>query len=243
MQESHLILVVDDDPGILHLVRVELADHGFRVVTAESGAKALRLAQEELPDLVVLDLLLPDMLGTDVMRELHEHSTVPVILLTAKSADADKVRGFQLGADDYVAKPFSPEELVARVNAVLRRAKATVSAGESVVQLRAGLQVDLARRVVLRDGEIIPLTRTEWSLLQCLAENVGKVMVGADLLSRIWGPEYRDDVHYLRVWISRLRSKLEPERPEPSLIRTIPGVGYMLRGAELADDTDARLPA
>ena len=242
MQESQLILVVDDDPGILHLVRLELADHGFRVVTAESGAKALRLAHEEPPDLVVLDLLLPDMLGTEVMRQLHEHSTVPVILLTAKSADADKVRGFQLGADDYVAKPFSPEELVARVNAVLRRAKTTVSDDESVVQLLGGQQVDLARRVVLRDGEIVPLTRTEWSLLQCLAENVGKVMISADLLSRVWGPEYREDIHYLRVWISRLRSKLEPSRPEPSLIRTYPGVGYMLRGP-LEDDPDPALPA
>jgi two-component system KDP operon response regulator KdpE len=242
MDESHLILVVDDDPSILHLVRLELAEHGFRVLTAESGTKGLRLAQEALPDLVVLDLLLPDMLGTEVMRELHQQSSVPVILLTAKSADADKVRGFQQGADDYVAKPFSPEELVARINAVLRRAKVIPGEGESIVRLLAGLQVDLARRLVLRDGEIVPLTRTEWNLLQCLAENVGKVMLGSDLLSRVWGPEYRDDIHYLRVWISRLRSKLEPDRPEPSLIRTFPGVGYMLRGPGLEDDTEGFLP-
>ena len=227
MNSASLILVVDDDTSILKLVRLELAEQGFRVVTAENGNDAIRLAEEQRPDLVILDLLLPDMSGMEVMRRLRDRTTVSIIMLTAKATDADKVRGLDLGADDYVPKPFSPEELVARVNAVLRRARRLPGVGASIVRLR-DLRVDLERRIVLRGEEIVPLTRTEWNLLQSLAENAGKVMVSAELLSKVWGPEYRDDIHYLRVWISRLRSKLEPDRPQPSLIRTFPGIGYML---------------
>jgi two-component system KDP operon response regulator KdpE len=231
-----LILVVDDDAAILKLVRLELSAQGFGVLAAETGTEAIRFAEEYRPDLVVLDLMLPDMSGIEVMRRLRERTTtVSVIMLTAKGTDADKVRGLELGADDYVPKPFSPDELVARVNAVLRRARRLPGIRASIVRFR-DVQVDLERRIVLRGDAVVPLTRTEWNLLQSLAENAGKVMLGTELLTRVWGPEYRNDVHYLRVWISRLRSKLEPGRPEPSLIRTFPGIGYMLE-APVPDET------
>ena len=242
-----LILVVDDDASILKLVGLELSEHGFHVITAGSGSEGIRLADEQRPDLVVLDLMLPDMSGMEVMRRIRERVPVSIILLTAKGTEADKVRGLDLGADDYVRKPFSPEELVARVNAVLRRARPLPGVGTSIVGL-GDLQIDLERRLVLRGEEIVPLTRTEWNLLECLAENPGKVMVGAELLSKVWGPEYRDDVHYLRVWVSRLRSKLDPGRPPPSLIRTFPGIGYMLdvsaqdETASNAEPSDAEPP-
>jgi two-component system KDP operon response regulator KdpE len=221
-----LILVVDDDRAILNLVRIELADQEFRVVTAESGEQALLVFEEQHPDLVVLDVGLPDMSGLDVMHRLRLQSTVPVILLTGRAADADKVRGLQQGADDYVAKPFSPEELGARVRAVLRRERHGFVPTEPVVKVR-GLVIDLERRVVTHDGEIVALTRTEWNLLHHLVSNAGKVIVSSQILSKVWGPEYRDDLQYLRVWIARLRKKLEPDRPERSMIRTMPRIGYM----------------
>jgi two-component system KDP operon response regulator KdpE len=222
-----LVLVVDDDPSILKLARLELTDQEFRVVGAECGEEALAVAAEQRPDLVVLDLMLPDISGFEVMRRLRQRSQVPVILLTARVGDSDKVRGLELGADDYVSKPFNPEELSARVRAVLRREQRQVAASQPVIQAR-GLEIDLERRVVRRDGEIVSLTRTEWGLLQHLASNAGKVMLSVEILTKVWGPEYRDDVQYLRVWVSRLRAKLEPHRPDPSLIRTFAGIGYML---------------
>jgi DNA-binding response OmpR family regulator len=221
-----LVLVVDDDPAILKLVRLELTEQEFRVIAAEGGEEALRLSEQQHPDLVVLDVMLPDVSGLEVMRRLRQHSQVPVILLTAKGGDADKVRGLELGADDYVAKPFNPEELSARVRAVLRREQRQLTSSQPIVKVRA-IEIDLERRVVTQDSEIVPLTRTEWNLLHHLASNAGKVMVSAEILSKVWGPEYRDDVQYLRVWISRLRAKLEPDHPEQSMIRTFSGIGYM----------------
>jgi DNA-binding response OmpR family regulator len=225
---SHsLILVVDDDPGILKLVRLELTEQDFRVITAENGEDAIRAVEEHHPDLVVLDVVLPDISGLEVLRRLRQRSPIPIILLTAKGGDADKVRGLEMGADDYLAKPFNPEELSARVRAVLRRERRQAAPVAS--NLKVGeLEIDLERRVVMRQGDIVPLTRTEWNLLHHLAANAGKVMVTAEILSKVWGPEYRDDVQYLRVWISRLRGKLEPDRPDQSMIRTFPGIGYML---------------
>jgi two-component system KDP operon response regulator KdpE len=221
-----LVLVVDDDPAILKLVRLELLDQGFRVVTAETGAQGLELAEEHRPDLVVLDLRLPDVSGFEVMRTLRLRSSIPILLLTVHASDTEKVRGLELGADDYLGKPFSPDELVARVKAVLRRVHRTLGE-ESTVCLR-DVSIDLARRTVTRQGELVRLTRTEWNLLQALAENAGRVMLSAEILTKVWGPEYRDDTQYLRVWISRIRAKLEPDRPDDSLIRTFPGIGYML---------------
>ena len=225
MAAEPLVLAVDDEAGILRLIKLELSSQGFRVVTGENGEAALRLMEEHRPDIVLLDIVMPDMTGLEVMRRLRERTNVPVILLTAKGGDADKVRGLELGADDYLPKPFSPEELSARVRAVLRRAVGS-SAVDNVV--KAGdIEVDLNRRLVKRDGDVITLTRTEWMLLQHLAANPGKIMLNAELLSKVWGPEYRSDLQYLRVWVSRLRKKLEVNPSEPKLIKTFSGIGYM----------------
>jgi two-component system KDP operon response regulator KdpE len=225
-----LVLAVDDEPGILRLLRRELSEQGFRVITASSGEEALRLAQEHRPDVVLLDVLLPGMSGLEVMRRLREQADAPVILLTAWDTDSDKVRGLEMGADDYVVKPFSSEEVGVRIRAVLRRASGPRPAGRRLL-LAGGLEIDLERRLVLRRGEVLPLTRTEWLLLQQLAAHAGRVLTNSELLSKVWGPEYRDDVQYLRVWVSRLRRKLEDDPAQPTIIRTMPGIGYMLDAA------------
>jgi two-component system KDP operon response regulator KdpE len=161
------------------------------------------------------------------MRRMRERTSVPIILLTAKDHDDDKVRGLELGADDYLVKPFNPEELSARVRAVLRRGFRPSTGAENVVRVN-NVEIDLNRRLVKKEGEVVSLTRTEWMLLQHLAANAGKVMLNTELLSKVWGPEYRDDLQYLRVWVSRLRSKLEPDPANPSIIKTLQGIGYLL---------------
>src|SRR3989442_6379697 len=221
-----LVLAVDDEAGILKLIKLELAEQGFRVVTASSGEEALKVAEEQRPDLILLDILMPEMTGLEVMRALREQFNAPIILVTAKDSDSDKVRGLELGADDYIVKPFSPDELGARVRAVLRR---STGAGNAERLLRAGdVEIDLDRRLVSRGGEGISLSRTEWMLLQHLAANAGRVMTNPELLSKVWGPEYRDDLQYLRVWVSRLRAKLEPDPAHPVIITTMQGIGYIL---------------
>ena len=237
MTSEPLVLAVDDEAGILRLVKLELSQQGFRVVTAGSGEEALRVAEEQRPDIVLLDIVMPEMTGLEVMRKLREQSNAPVILVTAKDTDSDKVRGLELGADDYIVKPFSPDELGARIRAVLRR---SIGAGSTGRLVRAGdVEIDLDRRLVTRNGDPISLTRTEWLLLQHLAANAGKVMMNAELLSKVWGPEYRDDVQYLRVWVSRLRHKLEPEPADPTIIRTRQGIGYLLDGEAVAAAANA----
>ena len=226
MSTEPLVLAVDDEAGILRLIKLELSTQGFRVVTAASGEEALRTAEEQRPDIALLDIVMPEMTGLEVMRRLRERSSIPVILLTAKGSESDKVRGLELGADDYLPKPFSPAALRARDRAVLRRSIGS-SSTENVVQV-GSIEVDLNRRLVKRNGKIVTLTRTEWMLLQHLAANVGKIMLNAELLSKVWGPEYRDDLQYLRVWVSRLRRKLEEDPSKPRLIKTFQGIGYML---------------
>jgi two-component system KDP operon response regulator KdpE len=237
MTTGPLVLAVDDESGILRLIKLELTTQVFRVVTAENGEEALRMAEEHRPDIALLDIVMPDITGLEVMRKLRERTNIPVILLTAKGSDADKVRGLEMGADDYLAKPFSPEELSARVRAVLRRAVGS-SGLENVVRVE-NVEIDLNRRLVKRDGELVTLTRTEWMLLQHLAANAGKVMLNAELLSKVWGPEYRDDLQYLRVWVSRLRRKLETDPSSPRLIKTFQGIGYMLDVPQEGEDQDA----
>jgi len=227
MKTEPLILALDDEPGILRLLKLELDAQGFHVVTASSGAEALRLAEEQRPDLLLLDIMIPELSGLEIMRSLRERMNTPVILLTGKDQEIDKVRGLESGADDYVVKPFSGDELAARIRAVLRRSVDTSNAG---LVVRAGdVEIDLERRLVQRNGEDIALTRTEWVLLQHLAANAGKVMLNTELLAKVWGPEYRDDLQYLRVWVSRLRRKLEIEPAKPQIIKTKPGIGYMLQ--------------
>ncbi len=232
MKNQPLVLVADDEPRITKLVAVTLTDEGFRVVTAGGGEEALRKAEEVRPDIVLLDIVMPDLDGIDVMRQLREWRSVPVILLTAKGSTADKAKGLDLGADDYIAKPFHPDELAARVRAVLRRA-AGVTPGGGIVHI-GDVEIDLERRFMTRDGELVQLSRTEWLLLQHLAANAGKVVLHSELLTKVWGPEYRDDLQYLRVWISRVRRKLGAAPGEPGPITTFQGIGYVLNVDEAA---------
>jgi two-component system KDP operon response regulator KdpE len=226
MNTGPLVLAVDDEPGILRLIKLELTPQGFRVLTAEHASEALEIAQEYRPDIALLDIVMPDMSGLELMRELRERGDLPVILLTAKGSDNDKVRGLEMGADDYLAKPFSPDELSARVRAVLRRAVGS-NAIDNIVRID-DVEIDLNHRLVRSGGELISLTRTEWMLMQHLAANAGNVMLNSELLSKVWGPEYRNDLQYLRVWVSRLRHKLEKDPSKPRLIKTFQGIGYML---------------
>jgi two-component system KDP operon response regulator KdpE len=220
------VLVADDEPRITKLVSITLAEEGFRVISAGSGEEALARAEESRPDVVLLDIVMPDLDGIEVMRQLREHRPVPVILITAKGSTADKAKGLDLGADDYIAKPFHPDELAARVRAVLRRSSGATP-GAGVVRFD-DIEVDLERRMVRRDGELVQLSRTEWLLLQHLAANAGKVVLHTELLTKVWGPEYRDDLQYLRVWVSRVRRKLGAKPGEPGRIRTFQGIGYLL---------------
>jgi two-component system KDP operon response regulator KdpE len=183
---------------------------------------------DERPDLVVLDLMMPGIDGYEALRRIHETSHVPVIMLTARAADADRLRGFQSGADDYLTKPFNPDELAARVKSILRR---TATAGPRSEHSRLqypGLEIDLEMRRVLVEGAEVRLSSTEWELLAQLAGNAGRVMSQRELLNRIWGPEFGDETHYLRTWISRLRGKLQPGHESASVISTFPGIGYRL---------------
>jgi two-component system KDP operon response regulator KdpE len=205
---------------------------GYQVIAAASGEPAIEMVALEQPDLVLLDILLPrgpD--GYEVCRRIREFSEVPVIMLTAKAQESDVVHGFDVGADDYLTKPFSAKELVARVRAVLRRTQrpeeavtATLTCGE--------LEINFARRTVKVRGEEVSFTRTEYALLRQLALNANRVMLHQDLLTAVWGPEYRDDIDYLRAYIRYLRQKLEENPHEPQYILTTPGVGYMLNCPE-----------
>ena len=242
MTVEPLVLAVDDEAGILRLIRLELSEQGFRVVVASDGEAAIRTFEQQRPDVVVLDIMLPDMSGLEVMRRLRERSNTPIILLTARDHDEDKVRGLELGADDYIVKPFNPQELTARTRAVMRRAVREAN-GESVV-VAGDVEIDLDKRLVTKAGEPVSLTRTEWMLLQHLASNAGRVMLNTELLSKVWGPEYIDDLQYLRVWISRLRSKLETDHTQPSVIKTLQGIGYLLDfEGRLSEDTSAETTA
>ncbi len=226
MSTQPLVLVADDEPRITKLVSIALASEGFRVISAGGGDEALARAEEIRPDIVLLDIVMPDLDGIEVMRRLRERRAVPVILLTAKGSTADKAKGLDLGADDYIAKPFHPDELAARVRAVIRRS-AGLQPGAGVIRFD-DVEIDLERRTVTRGGELVALSRTEWLLLQHLATNAGKVVLHTELLTKVWGPEYRDDLQYLRVWVSRVRRKLGAHPGEAGRIRTFQGIGYLL---------------
>ena len=226
MSTQPLVLVADDEPRITKLVSIALGEEGFRVVTAAAARRRSRKAEEFRPDIVLLDIVMPDLDGIEVMRQLRERRPVPVILLTAKGSTADKAKGLDLGADDYIAKPFHPDELAARVRAVLRRSSGAAP-GAGILAFD-DVEIDLERRMVTRDGQLVQLSRTEWLLLQHLAANAGKVVLHTELLTKVWGPEYRDDLQYLRVWVSRVRRKLGAEPGEPGRIKTFQGIGYLL---------------
>jgi len=228
MVKKQLILVVDDEPPIVRLVRAKLQADGYGVISADRGEAALKLLEDERPDLVILDVMMPGLDGFETLHRIRTESRLPVIMLTAKSSDRDKIRGLEHGADDYLAKPFNPDELSARVAAVLRRPNGDQPAGGRTVLRFPGVEIDLERRRVNVNGVEVKLSKTEWELLAQLAGNAGRVMLHGELLSRIWGPEFRDEAHYLRTWISRIRAKLETDSSQPPIITTFPGIGYRL---------------
>jgi two-component system KDP operon response regulator KdpE len=230
------ILVVDDEPRLVRLVREVLTAVGYRVLGAGDGKEALEMLAVEQPDLVLLDILLPgDMDGYETCSRIREFSAVPIIMLTAKTREVDMLHGFDVGTDDYLTKPFSAKELIARVRAVLRRSKLPGQESLITADLTCGdLAISFARhRVKVRDQET-PLTPTEFSLLQQLALNANRVMLHEDLLTKVWGAEYRDDIDYLRTYVRHLRRKIEQNPSEPRHILTTPGVGYMLSCPEEA---------
>lgn len=229
--QRQLILVVDDDAAIVRLLRAKLMAEGYSVTTAMNGQQAVEQVEEQRPDAIVLDLMMPVMDGLEAMRQIREFSPVPIILLTARSGPADTILGLDSGADDYVTKPFNPDELAARVAAVLRRGSLE-EVSEHQILTYCGLTIDLTNRKITRDGEEVRLSKTEWELLYQLASNAGRVMLHGELLSRIWGPEFRDETYYLRTWVSRLRAKLEIDREHPTLITTYPGMGYRLEAPD-----------
>ncbi len=226
MARGGTILVVDDEPKIVDIVRAYLAREGYRVLVAYDGRDALTLARRERPDLIVLDLMLPEVSGWDVCRTLRAESTVPIIMLTARDDTTDKIVGLELGADDYVAKPFDPKELIARIHAVLRRAAAP---GSAAPVLRHGdLEIDLERHVVRRGGQPVSLTPSEFTLLQALAERPGRVWTRLQLLDRLQGVAYEGYERAVDSHVKNLRQKLEPNPRQPRYVQTVYGVGYKL---------------
>jgi two-component system KDP operon response regulator KdpE len=222
------VLIVDDEPRILKFLGLKLKATGYDVITTDNGLEALAQVQAEEPDLLVLDVMMPGMDGFETLKQVRTLSPVPVIILSAKESDSDKIKGLKLGADDYLAKPFNPDELVARIEAVRRRMIPTENR-KTVDQVILGhVTVNLKNHVVIVNGKEIKLTRIEWLLLGELTRNAGKLMLYGELLTRVWGPEYRDDVQILRTWVSRLRHKIEHDADHPALIHTVPKTGYMI---------------
>ncbi|MCU0484618.1 MAG: response regulator [Anaerolineales bacterium] len=229
MAETGLrILVVDDERAIRRFLRASLSVHGHDILEAASGAEALAVVAEQRPDVVFLDLGLPDADGIDVIRQLREWSSVPVIILSVRDQEKDKIEALDAGADDYLTKPFGIGELMARVRGVVRR---TVSASPGSPLLIFGeLQLDFSRRIVLLRGKELALTPTEYEILKVLAQNAGKVLTHLQIIRKVWGAGYgENEAHLLRVNISNLRKKIEPDPTQPSLIVTEPGVGYRFR--------------
>ena len=228
MPPKATILAVDDEPRVLKLVKTNLESSGYKVLTAADGEEAVQMVEREQPDLVILDLMLPKMDGYAACRRIREFSAVPVIMLTARSAQVDLIHGFEVGADDYLTKPFSVTELLVRVQAVLRRSRWP----EEIVSrqgLKAGpIEIDFAQHRVTVDGEAVKLTPTEYRLLAYMASNANRVVMHRELLRAVWGPEYGEETEYLRVYMRYLRQKLEPDPSDPRYLLTQPGAGYML---------------
>jgi two-component system KDP operon response regulator KdpE len=223
------ILVVDDDQRIIDFLSLRLKSEGYAVLTAANGVQAIEQTRAHKPDLIILDLNMPVMDGLETMRELRIFSTVPVIMLTARSEDDDIVLGLRRGADDYLSKPFNPDELVARIEAIRRRMELLeTSAFSTGVFIHGNVTIDFSNRMLIVDGSEKPLTRIEWLLLNELEQNAGRFMSYEEILGRVWGSQYRGDVQMLRTWVSRLRGKLGERNKDPQIILTIPGCGYII---------------
>lgn len=223
---KYRILVVDDERRMVGFIRLNLEQDGFQVIEAYNGTEALDRLRDSLPDLILLDVMMPDIDGFDVLRTVREVSQVPVIMLTAKGEEEDVVKGLELGADDYVTKPFSPRELVSRVRAVLRRGATFEEDDEGAIEVDDRLRIDFGRREVWVDDELVKLRPTEYRLLYHLVQNAGWVLTHDQILTKVWGYEYRDEPHYVRLYINYLRKKIEEDPSNPLYILTERGVGY-----------------
>jgi two-component system KDP operon response regulator KdpE len=218
------VLVVDDEPQILRFLRPALEASGYEVLHAETGREALRLAANSAPDVIILDLGLPDIDGKEVLAQARAFTQAPILILSAREREAEKISALDLGADDYIEKPFAIGELLARLRAALRHAK-----GAAAVKTRIevdGLVIDRDKRLVTRDGQPVKLTPREYDLLIALAMNAGRVMTHGQILTAVWGPAHKDDTQYLRVFVGQLRAKIERDSSQPTIIRTESGIGY-----------------
>ena len=225
---SPKVLVVDDEPQIRRFLRASLQSHDYTVLEAENGKEALRVCTVQKPELVILDLGLPDMDGLDVIKLVREWSEVPIIVLSIRSDDADKIEALDRGANDYVTKPFSMGELLARMRAALRQGRAEEGEAETVIAV-GDIAIDLGKRLITRGGTPVKLSRKEYDLLKILAVHLGKVITHQQLLQEVWGPAYVEETQYLRVYIGQLRQKLERDPAAPKWLITEPGVGYRLQ--------------
>ena len=247
LMDKARILLVDDEPRLIHLVREVLGVKGYEVLTAFSGEHAIEMAALDQPDLILLDIVLTGAIdGYNVAQRIREFSDVPIIMLTARVRESDKLHGFDVGADDYITKPFSSKELLARIQAVLKRSLGDIAKSVKSEILCGDLRIDLARRYVSIAGREVHLTHTEYNLLHELATHCNQVLLHEQLLTAVWGSEYRNDVDYLRAYIRYLRQKIEADPANPKVIVRCPGVGYMLVCSENTNveplKTDDRLP-
>jgi DNA-binding response OmpR family regulator len=220
------ILAVDDEQRMVRFIQLNLEQDGFEVISAFNGKQALEQVRTQLPDLILLDIMMPDINGFEVLKKIREVSTVPVIMLTAKGEEDDRIQGLELGADDYITKPFSPRELVSRIKAVLRRTKTFTEDNVDHIEVDDRLKIDFSRREVWVEGEKVDLRPTEYRLLYHLVQNAGWVNTHEQLLSKVWGFEYQDEPHYVRLYVNYLRKKLEDDPANPKYILTERGVGY-----------------
>ena len=229
MTESGCVLVVDDEPQIRRALATNLRARGYDVVLAASGEEALTLAAERHPDVVILDLGLPGIDGIEVVRGLRGWASMPIVVLSVREGEADKVAALDAGADDYVTKPFGMNELLARLRAALRR---STPAEEEAVIATDAFSIDLAAKRVVRDGEEVHLTPTEWHLIEVLVRHQGKLVSQRQLLQEVWGPQYETETNYLRVYLAQVRRKLEPDPSRPRYFITEPGMGYRFEGVD-----------
>lgn len=225
-RELKRVLVVDDEPRMIDFIRMNLELEGFQVLEAQNGMEALESIRTNLPDLVLLDVMMPQLDGFETLRMLREFSNIPVIMLTAKGEEDDKVQGLELGADDYLTKPFGPRELSSRIRAVMRRAEMPSAPQQAVLKIDDRLQIDFNQREAIVDGKPVKLRPTEFRLLYHLVENAGWTVPHEQLLAKVWGYEYRDEAHYVRLYVNYLRDKIEDDSSHPRYILTERGVGY-----------------
>ena len=220
------ILAVDDEQRMVRFIQLNLEQDGFEVITAYNGKDALEQVRTQLPDLILLDIMMPDINGFEVLKKIREVNNVPVIMLTAKGEEDDRIQGLELGADDYITKPFSPRELVSRIRAVLRRTKSFTDDQVDLIEVDERLTIDFSRREVWVEGQKVDLRPTEYRLLYHLVQNAGWVNTHEQLLSKVWGFEYQDEPHYVRLYVNYLRKKIEQDPSNPKYILTERGVGY-----------------